>query len=151
MQFFIVHPDPKTNASILPDYAIKRVNVREGWQIICDIGHNLGISWEGQNKPYSIWHAETRRFMVNREAFQYFYRHYCACLDMYIQRFGKRTVFHTKFDNFFDFAGGPLSQVLHAIPKERTHEEFMLDYMLRAKNQHMTEEEVRSLTNVKGK
>jgi hypothetical protein len=30
MQFYIIHTNPQRNADLLPDYCLKRVNVREG-------------------------------------------------------------------------------------------------------------------------
>ena len=143
MQFFIINEDPETNAKLLPDYAIKKVNVREGWQIISDIGHNLGIAWEGQNKPYSIWHAETRRFMVNRESFIHFIMCYKACLEKYYLEDWKLTVFHKRFMSL------PISKIANMIPANRTHPEFMLDYMLRGKRQYLTDAEIKRLEEEK--
>jgi hypothetical protein len=144
MQFFIIHPDPETNAKMLPDYAIKKVNVREGWQILSDIGHNLGITWEGQNKPYSIWHAETRRFMVNREAFELFLNHYRFCLNEYTERFGNDTIFHDKY-----FTTLPVLTLCLKIPSHRTHEQFMLDYLIRSKKEKMSKLDYNKLLQIK--
>ncbi|MDC7221558.1 MAG: hypothetical protein PQJ59_16610 [Spirochaetales bacterium] len=144
MQFFIIHEDPKTNAAMLPDYALKQVNIREGWQILSDIGHNLGITWECQNKAYSIWHAETRRFMVNRISFYKFIFHYSACLNEYEKRFKKTTVFHLRFD-MIDGFGGAIKEIGDKLPMERSHEEFMRDYMLKGKIDKLRPEEIERL------
>ena len=140
MQFFKIHCDPKTNAKLLPDYAIKSVNVREGWQILCDIGHNLNITWSDQNKPYSIWHAETRRFMVNRESFNNFIKMYGYCLIEYTNRFNKSTVFHTRF--YSDSTIMVIEQIRLALPPNRTHAQFMNDYLLRGKVKHLKPNEI---------
>lgn len=143
MQFFIIHQNPETNAKMLPDYAIKQVNVREGWQILSDIGHNLGVEWEGQNKPYSVWHAETRRFMVNREAFLRFVTSYEYCLDEYFLRFGKTISFHDKYHS--DLFEDSFNKMKTCIPAGRTHEQFMADYMLRGKGDKLTEAEKKKI------
>jgi len=139
MQFFIIHPNPDENAKLLPDYAIKQVNVREGYQILSDIAHNLGITWEGQNKAYSVWHAETRRFMANRDSFMKFADHYLSCLNEYEKRFGKLTIFHQKYQKV------PIGYIYSQLPEVRSHEEFMRDYMLSAKSDKMISVEVSRL------
>lgn len=52
MQFYRLHKQPEISAKMLPDYALKLVNIREGWQIISDCGHALYLSWETQNNVY---------------------------------------------------------------------------------------------------
>jgi hypothetical protein len=146
VQFFIIHPDFKRNAELLPDYAIIKVNVREGWQIISDIGHNLGVTWEGQNKAYSIWHAETRRFMVNRKSFQDFINHYRECLKEYTNRTGKETVFHKKFNN--DSFVSAVGKIYVLLPENRTHEEFMASYLLRGKTNKLTQKEIDRIESI---
>jgi hypothetical protein len=97
MQFYIIDPDPATNARNLPAYAL-RVNIREGWQILSDIGHRFGVKWAGQNKAYNPLHPLTRSFS-NQDAFVDLWRHYGYCLTAYIDRnIGKRTVWHDAFD-----------------------------------------------------
>lgn len=34
MQFFKIHTDPKINANMLPEYAVTKVNCREGYSNI---------------------------------------------------------------------------------------------------------------------
>ena len=85
MQFYIIDPSPDTNADILPAYALKRVNLREGWQIISDIGHRFGFEWDGQTKEYNPHHPLTRSFSY-RGSFTWLFLHYIACLDAYIAR-----------------------------------------------------------------
>lgn len=142
MQFYIIHHDPETNARLLPDYAIKQVNVREGWQILSDIGHNLGIEFPGQNKAYSIWHAETRRFMKDHVTFGHFVACYRDCLSEYTNRFRRRTIFHDRYDQFI---GDPYLSISMALPTERTHEQFMASYLLRGKRDKLTVEEIARL------
>lgn len=145
MQFFIIHPDPIENAKLLPDYAIKKVNCREGIQILSDIGHNLGITWEGQNKAYSPWHAETRRFMVDRSALTYFMNHMLTCLRKYDELIGKENPYWKKFVNV------PWVDLLRQLPIIRTHEEFMLDYMIRGKADKMSSEDLERLKEYQNK
>ena len=76
MQFYVIHENPKRNAELLPDYAIKNVNVREGWQILSDIGHAVGVTWEGQNKCYNINHPATRRWYRDKKTFTDFIFYY---------------------------------------------------------------------------
>ena len=139
MQFFVIHPDPVTNANMLPEYAITKVNCREGIQVLSDIGHNLGVTWEGQNKAYSIWHAETRRFMVNRESFELFVQHLLQCLLKYKEIKGKHCAYHDKF------LIAKVSEIACALPQSRSHEDFMLDYLVRGKASKMSEYDLKRL------
>ena len=112
MQFYIIDPDPATNARNLPAYAL-RVNIREGWQILSDIGHRFGVKWAGQNKAYNPLHPLTRSFS-NGDAFLPFCRHYRACLEAYLTRgLGKRTVWHDAEQTFL------ASELLAELPAEQ--------------------------------
>lgn len=71
------------------DYALKQVNVREGWQIFSDIGHSVGVTWEGQNKRCSPTHARTLS-LATRERFFWFCHHYQSCLREFENRTGKK-------------------------------------------------------------
>lgn len=141
MQFFIINKDPLVNAETLPEYAITKVNCREGIQILSDIGHNMRITWEGQNKAYSIWHAETRRFMVNRKEFRNFVNHLRACLIQYAAIKGKKCSYWSKFVN----AADGIVEIINALPENRSHEEFMLDYLIRGKSEKMKPEDLQKL------
>ena len=79
MRFYMVHPDPVMNVKLLPEYAIKKVNVLEGWSILSDIGHIFDIHWKYQNKLYSRTHIMTRTLSANKDAFIRFWAHYKAC------------------------------------------------------------------------
>jgi hypothetical protein len=105
MQFYIVHPDPATSARMLPDYALKQVNLREGWQILSDIGHIHGVTWEGQCKLYSASHALTRLFCSSPEKFIEFVKHYEACLQEYAIRFLKVPSWQHMYIEFMLAAG----------------------------------------------
>jgi hypothetical protein len=100
MQFYIVHPDPATSARMLPDYALKQVNLREGWQILSDIGHIHGVTWEGQNTLYSASHALTRLLCSSPSRFVNFLGNYEACLDEYNKRYGKPSPWAEKYRMF---------------------------------------------------
>lgn len=87
MQFYRLSEDPGINVCLLPEYALK-VNVREGWQILSDIGHIYGITWKNQNKCYSKSHPTTRFHARDWEAIKSFLEHYRYCLR-YIGMHGK--------------------------------------------------------------
>lgn len=141
MQFYIIHDDPETNTNLLPDYAITKVNVREGWQILSDIGHLFGVTWEGQNKPYSIWHAETRRFWKGVDSFIDFLDHYNACLNKYYELKGKTTTYHDKFNLFFKSES--LAKIRVAIVNSliRTDHDQMIFKLITQKREHLSKSE----------
>lgn len=139
MQFYIIDKDPKTSAEMLPDYAIKKVNVREGWQILSDIGHALGVTWEGQNKCYNATHPITLRFYQNRESFVEFVLNYMENLDQYEARFNKTTVWHDRFIKV------PLNTIKAALPAHDDKYQTVVRYMLNHKSKHLTEDEINIL------
>ena len=134
MQFYIIHPNPTINANLLPKYALEKVNLREGWQILSDIGHIHGVTWEGQNKLYSASHVLTRSFCQNRQEFTRFLDHYEACVK-------KRpdSSWYKKFHAVFEVLHDTLKD---AVPEYRTREEFALEYLLSTKAKHLTEVEI---------
>ena len=141
MQFFIIDSDPLKNSKILPDYALKKVNIREGYQMLSDMGHNVGVYWEGQNKPYSFWHAETRRHLVNKESFLKFLEHYESCCYEYLDRYQKLNVYIKNFQkNYVE-----IRMISEKLPSNRTFEEFTLAYILSAKRDKLTEKEIELL------
>jgi len=93
MQFYMIDPDAKKSTSRLPD-AMIRVNCREGWQIISDIGHHFGLTWQGQNKCYNANHPLTMRLRESREEFDRLHMHYAYSLMEWRRRFGTETVWH---------------------------------------------------------
>ena len=142
MQFYIIHPAPLRNAALLPEYALKRVNVREGWQILSDIGHRFGVGWVGQNKLYNAHHPLTRSYS-NRQALSAFLRHYDACLSAYLLRgMGKRTVWHDAW------LGVPLTALLAAVPASPYEE--ARHYLLTAKADKLTDEDVERIVTMGG-
>lgn len=142
MQFYMIHKDAKTSAKLLPDYALKKVNIREGWQILSDIGHIHGIKWNGQNRLYSASHALTRSF-CSKDAYNRFIQHYNQNLIEYEARFKSRTVFHDKFEAFADSGIG---FDLYLVLPESTYESTR-QYLLSQKTKHLSEDEIVKLTD----
>lgn len=137
MQFYIIHKDPETNAKLLPEYALKRVNIREGWSIVSDIGHRFGVTWDGQNKLYNAHHPLTRSF-AHLYAFGKFCLHYEACLAAYIERgIGGRTVWHDAFE------AAPLRAIAGELPADAFGE--VRHYLLTAKRDKLTDGEIATM------
>lgn len=150
MNFFIIHKYPAKNAELLPDYAIFKVNCREGTQILSDIGWKFGVSWTGQFKPYSPNHAKTREFWRNRQAFDNFVEHLEACLLEYAGRAkkcGKQsyTKWHEVYNSFLDEA---YEDLLMRIPSDGTAYTQDLCLLLNEKHDKLTEEEINRLGSV---
>lgn len=141
MQFYIIHSVPKQNIKILPEYA-KKVNVREGWQILSDIGHMHAVTWPGQNKLYSTSHVLTRSFCQNREAFKNFLSHYKACI------FGFKNSWWKKY---WEFSVYGESKLLLRIPKKRTAEQYAAQYMLDWKADKLDAMEIEVLQKIVGR
>ena len=141
MQFYIVHPDPEKSAEMLPDYALKQVNLREGFQILSDIAHIHGVTWPEQNACYSRSHALTRKLSSSRERFQRFLENYNACLTEYERRWGKCSW----VDKYFEFLGAgadtAISRKLPADEYEDTRR-----YLLTEKRDKLTEAEAKRLS-----
>lgn len=87
MQFYIIHQNPKESARRLPLYALK-TNMREGWQILSDIGHRFSLNWENQNKAYNPAHPWTRTFS-HKQGFNRLIHGLEACCEEYYNRTGK--------------------------------------------------------------
>ena len=138
MQFYIIHEDPIINAYTLPEYALQKVNIREGWQIMSDIGHRFGVTWEGQNKPYSPTHAFTRS-LSHASAFLRFFKHYEACCNAYRNRYGKS---RAEIDSFVA-ARNDIKRIVSRLPDTPTAE--TADYLLTAKQKHLTNRDVANL------
>jgi hypothetical protein len=139
MQFYVIHPDPETNAMLLPDYALKRVNLREGWQILSDIGHAHDVKWEGQYKEYNRYHPNCWRWWKSRECFVKFNTYYFYCLLEYQNRFNKPTVWH---DYFFSTSFHELMIALQYSIRILNEHQHTAEYIIRRKSKHLTEEEV---------
>lgn len=146
MQFYILDPDPKTSARMLPDYALKSVNVREGWQILSDIGHRFGVEWEGQNKCYNAAHPLTRSFS-NWPSFQTYVKQYRACCTEYLRRYKKSRAEIDRFCDGFDCLE-PFWELTAAVPatpaKECAH------YLLTRKGAKLSNSEFRRLASASG-
>lgn len=145
MQFFIIHDDPKINSRLLPDYCIKSVNCREGYQMLSDIGHLFGVRWEGQNKNYNVYHAETRQYWKNIRAFDFFVAHYEACLSEYEYRYWHQTKFH---ENYFNFQKKALSELRSKITNYSKKYNQVVQYLLKNKTNKLTAKEIVRLEGI---
>lgn len=97
MQYYIVHPDSVISAKYLPLYAL-RCNLREGFQILSDIGHRFNHHWPHQCKPYNPVHPWTRTFSHrHRAGLTVFLNNYRACCEEYYNRTGKMTCWQQWF------------------------------------------------------
>ena len=137
MQFYIVHPDPHISAKLLPDYALNEVNLREGWQILSDIGHIHSVIWSGQNACFSKSHALTRQFCSRASEFGDFVCHYRACCDEYVRRYGKSNSF---IDRFFKVPVPVLHSIVDKLPSDRYDN--VRRYLLSEKRSHLTQAEI---------
>lgn len=140
MQFYIIHNSYTRNAQLLPDYALKKVNIREGWQMLSDICHLFDITFTGQNKHYNAFHAETRIHYKSKKALLDFLFHYKACLLEYSKRFNKNTIWHQKFEYF-------LSQkldksILSCLPDEGKDTWQVIFYLLKSKSKLLNRREI---------
>ena len=138
MQFYILDEDPVKNLEILPKYAIDKVNIREGWQILSDIGHICGVTWEGQNKLYSASHVLTRSFARDRTTFLRFIKHYTECVC------SRKNSFYHKYGKTMR----AISEIVSKLPDYRSETEYMIQYLLDYKSDKLTEEEIASLKKV---
>lgn len=142
MQFYIIDKDPKTNAELLPDYALLRVNVREGWQILSDICHRFvpSVRFTGQNRRYNPWHARTRS-LSDKVSFSWFMLYYKECCDEYKRRTGKS---RKEIESFENLNLEAFNALLHkALPA--TAEQETAWYMCHMKHKLLTQEEYEAL------
>lgn len=143
MRFDIIHKNPVINAELLPDYSLKRVNIREGWQMLSDIGHAHNVKWEGQNKEYNKYHPNTWKHWKNKNKYQKFILYYHACLLEYIKRFNKTTKFHKWFETSQDIINAVITQI-----QNYTEEQSQAKYLLDRKHSHLSNKEIKTLKNV---
>ena len=144
MQFYMLDADPIKSAKLLPDYALFKVNLREGWQILSDIGHIFGVTWPEQNALYSESHALTRMLCSTQERFVAFLRHYEACLLEYKARKCIMSSWYFKYQRFmFTTARAEIGKQLPNSEYESTR-----IYLLTTKRNHLTAAEIERLTNV---
>jgi hypothetical protein len=121
--------------SKLPLWA-KRVNVREGWQMISDIGHAVGVTWPEQNKEYNRWHSNTRKWWIDRSEFQRLYTLFQISLFELYNKKDKTGITYFKKDVYFN---GRFTY--NKLPRNRTEQQHEVLYMLERKSKNMTEEE----------
>jgi hypothetical protein len=136
MQFYILLEDAQDSAQLMPDKLL-RVNVREGWQILSDIGHHFGVTFPGQTKPYNPNHPTTMRHRECGAAFAMFRRHYVACLEKYHNRFGVAH-WHAVADNVPWIT-------LQAHADRVTRYQTIRQYVLTAKRRQLTNQEASAL------
>jgi len=134
MQFYIIDSNPRENARRLPRYALKEVNIREGWQILSDIGHIHGVTWEGQNRLYSASHALTRQFCQSVDRFKEFVVYLDWCIDEYKFRYvneKQRTCASIiAFGRWDFFTVTQFRQIREELPKDRYEQtrRYLLEY-----------------------
>ncbi len=142
MQFYILHKDCWRNAELLPDYCLKKVNIREGWQILSNCGHAIDIQWTTQNKEYNRYHPNTWRYWKNSKSFYDFVDHYIACLCEFKKRFGEEKTYITYRDKLRCF-------IYEALPyvkiKNYTEEQPIARYLVDRKEQHLTTKDYQNL------
>ena len=149
MQFYILDADATTSARALPDYALKKVNLREGWQILSDCGHALGFEWEGQCREYNRYHPNTWKFWCSCEGMEMLWQHWCACLVEYERRFGRDRMAATYWAKY-EFVVGPVMRgmIETASAQPPTAAARTAAYMLARKAKHLTEDEIKRLTQI---
>lgn len=143
MQFYIIHPTPAISVKLLPDYALKQVNLREGYQILSDIGHIVDVHWPNQNKLYSISHALTRSFCSSIGAFNEFVINYDHCCREYYNRFGKMIRYMDLFSDWLD--GNYFDLIVDKLPEDRYSS--VIQYLTTVKRDKLTADEIDSLTS----
>ncbi len=117
--------------------------MREGWQILSDIGHAVNVTWEGQNKEYNKNHPACMRWRKDQDTFGLFLKYYIKCLLEYSERFDVSNKFHSKFS---DFCFNKIEcKIKKNLPKKRTEEQMTIDYLLQAKKNHLTKYEIKKL------
>lgn len=136
--------DPIKSAKMLPDYALFKVNLREGWQILSDIGHIFGVTWPEQNELYSESHALTRMLCSTKDRFDDFLDHYEACLVAYrVRKNDLKCTWRVKYEHFRVSNAG--TEIRARIPN--CEYESTRIYLLTNKRQHLTAQEIERLTN----
>lgn len=144
MQFYILHKDCWKNAELLPDYCLKKVNIREGYQILSDCGHAVDLKWSTQNKEYNRYHPNTWRYWKNTTAFYDFVDHYIACLCEYKKRFGEEKTYITYRNKLRGFIYEALPYLAKYV-KNYTEEQHIARYLVDRKEQHLNSKDCRNL------
>lgn len=143
MQFYILDKDPIKSAELLPDYALEKVNLREGWQIISDIGHIYGVTWGTQNKLYSASHSLTRYFACSKDNFWELIENYIACLYEYKYRFGMETIYHI---NYYKYSNYIYKNILEKIVGDKYKD--CSNYLLKYKSKYLSDKEIERMKDI---
>lgn len=117
-----------------------RVNVREGWQMISDVGHAVGVTWDTQNKEYNRWHSNTRKWWVNNKTLRELLNLYKISLDYLCEINDKTGITYKNKYNIFD-----MYYLKNSLPVDRTEQQHEVLYMLERKQKNMTQEEIEML------
>jgi O6-methylguanine-DNA--protein-cysteine methyltransferase len=144
MQFYIIHDDPAVSSRALPDYGIK-TNVREGYQMLSDMGRLFDITWDGQFNEYNPYHAETRQYWKNIESFDFFISHYERCLAQYELRFWRQTKWH---EGYFNFQKRAYNLLREAIMGRSEKYNQVIQYLLVTKSRKLKPKEISVLQSM---
>jgi len=147
MQFYQLDNDPTISSKLLPDYALKSVNIREGYQILSDCGHALGLEWKEQNKEYNRYHPNTWRYWKTKRALLNFIDHYLHNLIEYNDRFGSTKTYETYRFKFHSFIYEAL-YLLNNVQIDKTEEQHVALYLLNKKGKYLSNEEIDSLESI---
>ena len=147
MQFYMLHSDPEISSKLLPDYALKSVNIREGYQILSDCSHALELEWSEQNKEYNRYHPNTWRYWKTKSSLFNFIDHYIYNLMEYKERFGTTKTYETYRSKFHDFIYEALYKIdnLCIMEGEEVH---MALYLLHRKHKYLNDSDFEKLREV---
>jgi hypothetical protein len=141
MQFYQLDNDPIISSKLLPDYALKSVNIREGYQILSDCGHALGLEWTEQNKEYNRYHPNTWRYWKTKKALFNFIDHYMYNLIEYNDRFGSTKTYETYRFKFHNFVYEALPGIIK-LKFDYTEEQHIALYLLDRKRKYLSNKEI---------
>jgi len=139
MQFYIVHKDPRASAKTLPLYAL-RTNMREGRQILSDIGHRFGVTFDNRCRPYNLVHPWTRTFS-HKAGFNRLMDNLEACCEEHHRSTGKTYCWNGWVADFMELHKA--GEVYRSLPEDQEAE--VIHYLITAKASKMTDEEIKRL------
>ena len=139
LQFYIISKDLKKNFKYLPKYALEKVNIREGYQILSDIGHYYGVTWKFQNKKYNYNHPNVKKFCTY-PMFQEFISHYEESIN-----YKKDTIFVQKY-SYFKKENGK-KKLLAIIQKDNKYLQD-IRYLLSSKKKNLQKNEIENLEKI---
>lgn len=142
MQLYKIHDSPVENARLIGVYANK-VNVAEGLQQISDIGHCLGIHWEGQYKSSYVRtaHGTGKKYishplvmghMCNQQTFL----DLCAVVVsslVYLKKNGHEKWCDKRGVSWESFKANGFHGIMDALPEHRTMMQFQAEYLVNIK------------------